>query len=349
VSKLCGVCYLDSRSVSQEDGARVRAALGTRGYVAPQEHRDSGLLMGWAAGCEASRGRGQFQSPDRSSCSWDGRLDNRKDLLPLTDLPADCPDSAIVLSLYQQKGLDGLRDVVGDWSLCVWDANRRTIVLASDYAGIRPLYYHRSVDALYWSSSLADLVRWTGITELDDVYAGSFLARGSAPARTPYAGIFAVPPGHAVSISQDGIAKRAFWNLPIHQEIRYQDERSYEERLLELFRESVRGRIATDRPICAELSGGLDSSSVVSMADRLRKEAPGLVQRLHTFSYTHDRCPDERYFREVERACNLPGCHLQLQEYPAVAADMGGRLRYGGSRGFENWRATWRPWGQACF
>lgn len=322
MSKLCGVCYFDSRPMPEpEDGAWVESALGHPAWLVPRQYRDPGLLMGWAAGRHSPHDQGLFHSSGRTSCSWDGRLDNRRDLLPQTGLPPDCPQSAIALGLYQQKGVDGLRDLVGDWSLCIWDAPRGAIVLASDYAGIRPLYYYRCAGRLYWSSSLADLVRRMVTPELDELYVGSFLVRGSAAARTPYSGIFAVPPGHAVSISRDGIVTQAFWHPPTRQEIRYQDERCYEEQLLELFREAVQVRIAGGTPVCAELSGGLDSSSVVSMADRLRRQAPGHVPDLHTFSYTHEHCADEKYFREVERACQLSGCHLELQEYPAVAAD----------------------------
>lgn len=321
MSKLCGVCHLDSRPVSYEDAARVRAGLNTPTYVGAQEYREPGVLMGCAVASHSAPTRDLYQPADRSCCSWDGRLDNRKELLLQTGLPADCADSTIALGLYQHKGVDGLRDLMGDWSLCIWDANRRTVVLASDYAGIRPLYYHWSAGKLYWSSCLADVAGWTGITELDQVYVGSFLLRGSASARTPFAGIFAVPPGHAVRISKDGMPIRAFWSLPVHQEIRYRDERCYEEQLLDLFREAVEVRIRNEATVCAELSGGLDSSSIVCMADRLRKQASGRGPDLQTFSYTHENCPDERYFREVERVCDLSGCHLELQSYPAAAAD----------------------------
>lgn len=324
MSKFCGVWHFDSRPASQEDEIRVRTALRSPGYFAPREHRGPGLLMGWAAGSDAPSSLELFQSPDRSVCLWDGRLDNRKDLLRLTGLHSDCPIGEVILSLYRQKGVDGLCDVVGDWSFCIWKANSREIVFASDYAGIRPLYYHRSISGLYWSSSLADLACWTGITELNDTYVGNFLVRGSASALTPYADIFAVPAGHAVSITQDRVIKRPFWSLPTHKEIRYRDERQYEERLVELFRESVQVRIVTGAPACAELSGGLDSSSVVCMADRLRMEAPGQMPKLTTFSYTHEECSDEKYFREIERACDLSACHLELQECPPVASHQAG-------------------------
>ena len=96
---------------------------------------------------------------------------------------------------------------------------------------------------------------------------------------------------------------------------------SYEERLLELFRESVQARLAVGRPTCSELSGGLDSSSIVCMADRVRRETARNSPDLITFSYTHENSPDERFYREVERACEVRPCHLELQEYPAVAGD----------------------------
>jgi hypothetical protein len=57
------------------------------------------------------------------------------------------------------------------------------------------------------------------------------------------------------------------------------------------------------------------------MADRIHKASPGQVAKLTTFSYTHENCPDEKYFREVEQARGLAGCHLELQECPAVTSD----------------------------
>jgi asparagine synthase (glutamine-hydrolysing) len=321
MSKLSGMLYFDSRPLSAGDAASIEEALRSPGYMAARLSRSAGMLMGWAAGCEPSRAIGLASSPDGSCCSWDGRLDNRKDLL--REERGDSSDSAVVLSLYQRKGVDGLKDVVGDWSLCIWDAARRAMVLASDFAGIRPLFYHGARGFLCWSSSLSDVVRWTGISELDETYVASFLVRGSAPERTPYAGIWSVPPGHAVCVSQERVEKRAFWSPPLHHEIRYRDERCYEEQLLGLFREASEARINADSPNCAELSGGLDSSSVVCMADRLQKETSS-DRGLCTFSYTHDRCPDEKYFREVERHCNRSGTHLEIQDYPPIASDLAG-------------------------
>lgn len=324
MSKLCGVWHHDLRPVSQQEAAQLASAFESPGYAGGQQYAEPGLLLGAAAESHSGQPRQLYPSSDGNCCAWDGRLDNQKELVVKTGLSEGWPNSALALAIYERNGASGLGALLGDWSICIWDARRRMIVLASDYAGIRPLYYHRHAGNLCWSSSVTEVACWTGATEIDDLYVGSLLLRGSAAGRTPYAGVFAVPPGHAVCVSEAGIATKAFWNLPVDRDIRYQDERCYEERLYELFREAVKVRLSGAGPTCAELSGGLDSSSVVCMADRLQTESPSRARGLNTFSYTHEGCADEKYFREVERLTDVSACHLELQSYPAVAADAAG-------------------------
>jgi asparagine synthase (glutamine-hydrolysing) len=320
VSKLCGIAQLDPHPVSPSDDAFVHAAIQAPGYFAPSVHRTAGAVFGWASGCDFSQGSGISQSRDGSVCSCDGRLDNRTHLLRHTQLPSGSADSSILLHLCQQRGIAGLRDAIGDWSLCLWDAQRRTLILASDYAGIRPLYYRHTGDTVYWASTLGDLLRWTGASDLDDSWAAGFVAGSVPPERTPYIGISCVPPGHAVSISRDAVDVRPFWSVAEILLVRYPDPRDYEEQLNELFQEAVRERLGATSPNCAELSGGLDSSSVVCMADRLGKEARSEVRRLCTFSYSFDRCPDEEFFLEVERACEVNAFRLHLRDCPPLDA-----------------------------
>src|SRR5207244_1713463 len=148
------------------------------------------------------------------------------------------------LALYRCKGVDGLRDAIGDWSVCIWDADRRVLVLASDYAGIRPLHYYRCGGAVYWSSSLSDLVRRTGSSELDEIYAANFLLHGPPPGRTPYAGIASVTPGHAVCISRDQMQVRTFWRAPVWG-IRSSRAQDYEEQLIDPVQKAGRAGLTT--------------------------------------------------------------------------------------------------------
>ena len=69
---------------------------------------------------------------------WDGRLDNRSDLLPRLSLPVESSNAAIARASYDRWGTEGLVHLIGDWSLVIRD--HESTVLASDFAGVRPLY-----------------------------------------------------------------------------------------------------------------------------------------------------------------------------------------------------------------
>lgn len=327
MGRLTGAVCFDWRSIRTGSPASAAALPGAEGPGAGYTGRDPGLIMKCAPWpLDRPKDNGRFVARGGDICTWDGRLDNREELLLQLgqDLPEGASDSALALKLYQAKGVEGFRDLIGDWSLAIWDSRSRTVVLASDYAGIRPLYYRRPLHRLAWSSSLAELVRGMGGEVLDEEYAASFMAHGRVALRTPYRGVFSVPPGHAVCVSGQRIETRAFWSLPVDRTIEYQDERCYEEQLRALFHEAVRVRLRTDSPACAELSGGLDSSSVVCMADDISTARHAAPSDLVTFSYTHEDCPDERYFRVVESARNLSGVHLDVREFPFVAASQTG-------------------------
>src|SRR5215212_8561395 len=83
---------------------------------------------------------------------WDGRLDNRDDLLPrLSDsLTCDTSNAAIARAIYEHWGTAGFVHLIGDWSMVIRDRANRMTVLASDFAGVRPLYYHVEAGWVRW-------------------------------------------------------------------------------------------------------------------------------------------------------------------------------------------------------
>src|SRR5262249_5777042 len=150
-------------------------------------------------------------------------LDNRGDLLLLLadSLRSDTENAALARAAYERWGISGLVRLIGDWSLVLQDYANRTIVLASDFAGVRPLYYSVQPEGVLWSSRLQSLVDTTGTSELDEQYVREFLLLGGCPNRTPYKNIYSVPPGHAVGVSSGTTTIHRFWSLPIGDEVRY--------------------------------------------------------------------------------------------------------------------------------
>lgn len=251
---------------------------------------------------------------------WDGRLDNRDDLLPrLSDsLKGDTSNAAIARATYEHWGTAGFVHLIGDWSLVIRDHVNRVTVLASDFAGVRPLYYHVQAGRVLWSSRLQELVDDLEITDLDEQYIAGFLTVGGSANRTPYKGIYSVPPGHAVCVSSKGTGVSRFWSMPIGDTIRYKNEHRYEEELRALFREAVAVRLQTASPVLAELSGGLDSSSVVCMANHLIRSRAVKASRLETVSFTWPNSLDEPFIREVESHCGIDGARISMEDVPLV-------------------------------
>jgi asparagine synthase (glutamine-hydrolysing) len=239
----------------------------------------------------------------------DGRLDNRSDLLiSLRDeLRGETTDVALVTAAYKRWGLRGLARLIGDWSVVIWDARANAVMLASDYAGVCPLYYRLdSNQGIRWSSSLIGIVKWTDSGDnFDESWIAGFLTMRPNCDRTIYQRIRSVPPAHVVRVSEGRASIAKFWSPSAHDKIRFQDHRRYEEELLHHFREAVAVRLRSDRPVSCDLTGGLDSSSVTCMAHNLVKSGSVDAKHLIAFTELDHYSDDEKYARIVRDSLGI--------------------------------------------
>lgn len=250
--------------------------------------------------------------------TWDGRLDNRADLLAALsiELSPGCSDVEIVGEAYKQWGTACFPKLVGDWAVSIWSQRDRTLTLAKDSVGVRPLFYLPRRDHIVWCSTLEPLVLLNESSiRLCEEYIAGWLSALPAPNLTPYCGIHAVPPASLVRLSQGKQFISRYWSFDSSKATRYATDSAYEEHFRAAFAESVRRRLRSDTPILAELSGGMDSSSVVCMADRLISQGEAKGPSLDTVSYYDDSEPnwDERpYFAVVEARRGRIGCHIPV-------------------------------------
>jgi asparagine synthase (glutamine-hydrolysing) len=257
--------------------------------------------------------------------AWDGRLDNRDELLMRLGVavPHGGGDASIALAAYARWEREGLRALVGDWSLAIWDRGHRRLSLARDYMGVRPLYYCVTPAFVAWSSSLGELVARCGRAEdVTDAFAARFLTLNLSPETTPYEGIRAVPPATCVSFTADDVERRQrFWHLEAG-EIRYRNTRAYEEQLRHLWIDAVGARLRTEGTVWAELSGGLDSSSVVCMADWLIKAGRVAARAVRTISHATLHSPEgdeRRFIAEVERQIGVESEIVGVEDHQGIA------------------------------
>lgn len=263
-------------------------------------------------------------SESGNTCEFDGRADG-------------CSENAAgyALGLYNQRGAYGLRTLTGDWSLAIVDKARRAVVLASDHAGTRPLYYFRTAKSVTWDTSLPRLAARTAQRELNPDYVCEYLATGFAVDSTPYGGIRPVPAGRALAISGNRVDTTVLWNPAVEPSIQFGRKKEYEDCFRALFAEAVAVRLQTGSLVAAELSGGMDSSSIVCMADHLIASGDVPASGLVTFSYDAPASPDRPYMAEVERQCRtVRAVHLDAQEFPFLTTriDSGSRPTFAESR-----------------
>jgi asparagine synthase (glutamine-hydrolysing) len=306
-------CLLDSLAEYGPDGCGVFTAPGVvmvhqAMHVTPEDRHEKQPLI-------CLRG---------NVITWDGRLDNRDDLIMQLwhDLADDRSDAALALCIYNRHGVAGLGRLTGDWSLAIWDASSNTLTLASDFAGSRALYYRCDDNRLYWSTSLRTLLgRLSSTPQPDTRFLVGFLTHTPPPEVTPYVGVHCLRPGHASTWSLDGRRQSFTLWTPASASIRHQDPRDYEHELRSLFSDAVQARLRSARPVWAELSGGLDSSGICCMADLLVREARVPTPRLETISYVSDLSPESderRFIAVIEDQLQTRGCHVAIESTTAT-------------------------------
>jgi asparagine synthase (glutamine-hydrolysing) len=287
-------------------------------------HRDTGLLFAQAQYGHDSAGT-LCRSAAGTVIAWDGRLDNGSDFITTHGLAADSSDAMLALTVYDAGGVAALGDLIGDWRAAIWDPTRRVVVLANDYAGVRPVYYRQTGPRLTWASSLRLVLDMTGASnEVDDDFLCEYLSRGGCYARTPYRGVAEVPPGCALVAGRQGCSLKRLWEPNPERKIRLRNEHEYREHFLSHFRDAVRVRLRTQGPVCAELSGGLDSSAIVAMTHKLIAERTVDARRLVTVSYCHEGSNDESFRSLMERTYGLESVHLETERYPLVTSGPSG-------------------------
>ena len=253
---------------------------------------------------------------DGAVLTWDGRLDNRKELVDEMRPSVSMRDGdvSIAAAAYARWGTDCFPRILGDWAMAIWNPRKRVLVLAKDFLGTRHLYYSIESDHVRWSTLFDPLVLLAEKEPaLHEEYFAGWFSGFPAAHLTPYAGIHAVPPGCSVTIAPGKHIVSKYWDFDGSKRILHRGDAEYEEQFRTLFAESVRRRLRSDSPILAELSGGMDSSAIVCMGDHVIAPGISATGRVDTVSYYNDFEPNwnERpYFTEIEKKRGREGLHI---------------------------------------
>jgi asparagine synthase (glutamine-hydrolysing) len=263
--------------------------------------------------------------------SLDGRLDNSSELAEVLGLDeAESSDSMIVLAAFLRWGEESFGRFTGDWALSLWAQREQKLFLARDHAGSRSLYFSLTGGRTQWATYLDTFTAVGAELPLSKEYAAAYLSCSAIREFTPYRDIRSVLPGHYAIVGEESVVQRPHWNPVIRASIRYQKEAEYDEHFLSLFRQAVARRTRPEERIVAELSGGMDSTSIVCISDSLRRSVNPDAELLDTISYFDDSeaSLDERpYFSLTEARRGKRGTHIDVaflhRTFDAASSEFG--------------------------
>jgi asparagine synthase (glutamine-hydrolysing) len=243
-----------------------------------------------------------FTNEDRTVVViFEGKVHNSTEIKRLLGsghrFQTDCSGEALV-HLYVKYRESFLDRANGKFAFALWDERHQKLILGRDRFGIEPLFYANIGQRVIFGSSLRALLA-TGWIEkqLNHEAVLQYLLYCYNPGdETFLRNVYKLPAGHLLSVGSAATSLRRYWRLSF-AETHERTEGQYREEILELIEDAIRTRLDPHRPPGVFLSGGTDSSTIVSLTSRMRQEP------LRTFSF---RCPgraydESRYARFVAR------------------------------------------------
>ena len=328
MSALGGILNFDGKPVDEQMLITMSNALASNGPDSAGQYTNGSIGVVCRAFWTNSESR-QEQQPlvtdEGQILTWDGRLDNRSELIAsLRDaLFGRKTDADLAIAAYRKWGVRFVSKLIGDFALSLWEPKSRTLLLARDHAGPRPLFYYHNGNEFIWASELRVLLAVRGShLEVNDEFVAGYLTHQVTNTSTPYKNVHAVLPGHIVTAHQSNIKSERFWGPDPNFKIRYQRDEEYEEHFRQVFREAVRCRMRVDGPVWTALSGGLDSSAITCMAHEILKSGDAEASGVKTVSFVYDisSSSDELDFIEsVEEKIGVAGLHVRESDYAPLS------------------------------
>jgi asparagine synthase (glutamine-hydrolysing) len=272
---MCGIAGLFRLSNEPVDAQRLGPMLDVIVHRGPDDqgvHSDGPLAMGMRRLSIIDIGGGHQPIHNEDRKIWvvfNGEIYNfrklRAELETLGHRFYTRSDTEVIVHLYEQWGESFVERLNGMYSIAIWDARDRKLLLARDRVGEKQLYYAIRNNTLVFGSELKCVLA-SGLVEkrldlegLDDYFTFLYCP---AP-RTLFEGIHELPPATMLVADENGFRTHCYWRLKFEPQLGL-DQKEWIERFRAQFRASVRSRLESDVPLGALLSGGVDSSAVVA-------------------------------------------------------------------------------------
>lgn len=334
MSGIAGILHLDGEPAGKALVAGLASAMAHRGADGIHSMASGPVAMAHLMLCTTPESLHETQplldESGRYCLVADARIDNgaevREELGRIGVVLRDDTDAEIILKACTAWGQEAPARLIGDFAFAIWDSLERSLFCARDHIGIRPFFYYCDGRRFIWASEAGALLACREIrVQINEGMVAEYLADEITHLEeTLYSGILRIPGAHALVVRNGAVRKLRYWDIDPARQLRYRTRAEYEEHFHQVFVESIRCRLRSQTAVGAELSGGVDSSSVVAVAQRLINGSSAPAPSLTAFSLAFPGlpCDESPYIREVVRHCSLSHQALQPQidaAWPALS------------------------------
>lgn len=281
---MCGITGLvDLRSERQVNEQLLRAmndSLLHRGPDGEGFHLEAGVGFGHRrlSIIDLEGGKQPLYNEDKTVIvTFNGEIFNfmevEKELLSLGHIFRTRCDTEVIVHAWEEWGVECLKRFNGMFSFAIWDRNKRTLFIARDRLGVKPLFYAEVDGWLVFGSELKAVLQHPGIPrDIDPTAVEDYFTFGYVPdPKTIYRSIKKLEPGTYICLQRgQPIKVNRYWDVPLMgKRDAAVDFSGIQQELRDRLKEAVRKRMVADVPLGAFLSGGIDSSAVVAMMREL--------------------------------------------------------------------------------
>jgi len=225
-------------------------------------------------------------------------------------------DTEVLVHAYEEWGEDCVHHLDGMFALAIWDVGQRTLLLARDRMGEKPLHYYAGPDAFVFGSELRALLEHPAVPrELNLESLSRYLSFEYVPApHSILAGIEKLPPGHLLTVSPGSKPRVVpYWDLSFAPDDSM-DAREWAEALRQQLERSVRQQLVSDVPLGLFLSGGIDSSAITALATQV---CGGRSIKTFSLGFAEASYDERPFARTVARHCGTD--HTEVEFSPEDA------------------------------
>jgi asparagine synthase (glutamine-hydrolysing) len=206
-------------------------------------------------------------------------------------------DTEVIVHLYEELGPECVRRLKGMFAIAIWDESRKSLLLARDRLGKKPLHYAFSNGRLLFGSEIKAILAIAPELAVPNPEALlQYFYFGYVPdPLTAFAAIRKLPPGHLMEYFRGSLKERCYWDVPAYGSAPPQSEEECLQILESKLAEAVRIRLMSEVPLGVLLSGGVDSSIVVALMAR----ASSSPVKTFSIGFAEDRFNEAQYARVV--------------------------------------------------